>query len=122
MRLKALSTTKKRRTIANALKDIALRHGATYSEQPGYYAPRSIDWRIEKGDYFVRGDLNGDSRCGAFIGHWNVRSAATYAKFGHNFACATHAAINEFHGQKATTCEDTDYCFLAEIDAGLAVL
>jgi hypothetical protein len=116
MRVKELSTKKKREGVAAQLAEIARSLNATCQHEEAIFDPRRIYLRLRLGDYWVAISLDGNSHCGGFLGHWNTEARARYPT---DFGFTVHGSVNEFHYGKATTCCDTLPEFYAAIEAGL---
>jgi hypothetical protein len=100
-----------RTRMAAALAAIAATFGASFQAETGNsLAPRRTYVTIERDGCAVHVSLDGDSRVGAFLGHW-VSDRRLSSGFCNS--------INPFHRMKATSCVTVWDAFTVEIEAGL---
>ncbi len=111
----ACSTAQKREALFDAIQHLASRYGAEVSS---HKEPREIFMCLSVGPYRVTMDFSGFSKVGAFLGHWFTVGDA---KFPKNFGVTIGGTINEFHYEKATSCESNFDDFLVSLEDGLLV-
>lgn len=95
------ATAKSRAHLVEQCRTLALDLGCTFQTTPSILAPRSMTLMFGYGPYLMSTRFDGDSRCGAFIGHWYIGQGKTNATFPASFA-----NVNPCHRRKATTCAD----------------
>lgn len=89
--------------MAKRIEEMAAEIGAeAIREDMGRMHSRGIYMRVSRGPYYVTMSFDGDSRVGAFLGHWNIASGSD-ATFPRDFL----ETPNQFHFCKATTCTDS---------------
>lgn len=109
-----------RERLARQIEALAGECGATTERRPAYLGhKRAILLLISKGEWRCAIDLDGDSRVGAFLGHWYSDDHDSAATLPDGFAGAIRSSVNPHHRRKATTCEDSFEGFLASLRGGL---
>jgi hypothetical protein len=115
-RMKILSTAAKREALATRLATIARECGAYCDRDDAPFQRRAIRLTLGAGPRWITIELDGDSRCGALLGHWCAEGDATFPR---DFGATIDGSINKIHWNKATTCEESADRFCASIAAGL---
>lgn len=116
------ATKSQREQMARQITKLAASHGATTMQRnSGIIHKRCIALVVAKGEWRCMIDLDGDSRVGAFMGHWyhDGESDATLPK---HFDATILGSENPYHRRKATTCQDSFAGFLDSIRRGLEAL
>ena len=119
---KMCSTKAQRLWMTQQVLAIAIANGASMTARDSkLYGKRCTALLISKGEWRCMMDFDGNSRVGAFLGHWyhDGESDATLPPY---FGFTIHGSENPYHRRKATTCENTFAGFLESIRAGLEAL
>lgn len=111
-----------RKALAAQIEAVARECGAACAERNlGIAKSRSIDLRLRKGPWCCMIDLDGDSRVGAFLGHWYHDGEGPETLPAH-FDLTIRGSENPYHRRKATSCCYTFEAFLESLRAGLMAL
>lgn len=118
------STVSGRVALAAELLAVVREHGGTLAwPEVGLAGDRLTRLEVSVGPYRCMLDLDGNSRAGAFIGHWYIeRDADESVQYSGLFGLAIRGSVNPYHWQKALTCEDTWDGFKRSIGTGLDFL
>ena len=111
-----------RNMMASKVRTIAEECGAVCTmREGGTYSPRATKMNLAKGPWRCMLDFDGDSRVGAFLGHWYHEGDGAETLPPH-FDLTIRGSENPYHRRRATTCAVGFDDFLTSIKAGLLAL